>query len=130
MWLASSQIEWNRYLSDGNLWSHSQKDVGMAARRTAEALFRPQTAQSMQPAVGSSSLAEHPVRKPRILPAIKPGPIHAKERATVVAREKPVARSIPPSHVARIRTWVQYGMTIRQVAQVYGVAVSVIQRLL
>jgi hypothetical protein len=37
---------------------------------------------------------------------------------------------IPASHVARIKTWLEYGMTIPQVARVYGVTVSVIERLL
>jgi hypothetical protein len=39
-------------------------------------------------------------------------------------------RQIPRSHHARIRTWVNYGMTIPQVAEVYGVAVGVIERVL
>jgi hypothetical protein len=32
--------------------------------------------------------------------------------------------------VGRIRAWVKYGMTAAQVAQVYGVAVSEIERIL
>ena len=37
---------------------------------------------------------------------------------------------IPASQVARIKTWLEYGMTIPQVARLYGVTVSVIERLL
>jgi hypothetical protein len=32
-------------------------------------------------------------------------------------------------HLPRIRTWVRYGMTARQVAEVYGVAVGEIERI-
>jgi len=37
---------------------------------------------------------------------------------------------IPASQFARIRTWVKYGMTVFQVAQVYGVTVEEIERIL
>jgi len=37
---------------------------------------------------------------------------------------------IPRSQFACIRAWVKYGMTARQVADVYGVAVGEIERIL
>ncbi|HEY2530338.1 MAG TPA: hypothetical protein VGJ20_20770 [Xanthobacteraceae bacterium] len=37
---------------------------------------------------------------------------------------------IPVAHFARIRTWVKYGMTLPQVAQIYGVPTSEIERVL
>jgi hypothetical protein len=37
---------------------------------------------------------------------------------------------IPASQVARIKTWLEYGMAVPQVARLYGVTVSVIERLL
>jgi hypothetical protein len=37
---------------------------------------------------------------------------------------------IPASRFARIRTWVKYGMTVADVAQVYGVAVEEIEGIL
>ena len=37
---------------------------------------------------------------------------------------------ISSSQLARIHTWVKYGMTAAQVAGVYGVAVDVIERIL
>jgi hypothetical protein len=40
------------------------------------------------------------------------------------------SREIPPAHVARIRTWRQYGMTITQVAEIYSVDSSEIARVL
>jgi hypothetical protein len=39
-------------------------------------------------------------------------------------------REIPQSQFARIRTLAKYGMTVLQVAQVYGVAVGEIERIL
>jgi hypothetical protein len=40
------------------------------------------------------------------------------------------SNAIPRSHHASIPTWVNYGMTVPQVAKVYGVAVGVIERIL
>jgi hypothetical protein len=34
------------------------------------------------------------------------------------------AANIPASHAARIRTWIKYGMTPKQVAAIYGVEVG------
>jgi hypothetical protein len=43
----------------------------------------------------------------------------------------PSARSIiPASQVARIRVWVKYGMTVSQVAEVFGVPASEVERVL
>jgi hypothetical protein len=36
---------------------------------------------------------------------------------------------IPPAHFARIRSWVKYGMTLAQVAEVYKVPVGEIARI-
>jgi hypothetical protein len=41
-----------------------------------------------------------------------------------------VRPEIPVSKFAHIRTLVKYGMTVSQVAEVYGVAVGAIQRVL
>ena len=38
--------------------------------------------------------------------------------------------AIPASQVARIRAWVKYGMTVRQVAHVTGIAADEIERIL
>jgi hypothetical protein len=38
--------------------------------------------------------------------------------------------AIPAAHVARIRTWVKYGITVPQVAAIYGVEVDEIARIL
>jgi hypothetical protein len=53
--------------------------------------------------------------------AISAAPVNPEPRTT---------RQIPRSQHARIRTWVEYGMTVPQVAEVYGVAVGAIERIL
>ncbi|HJU18089.1 MAG TPA: hypothetical protein VJ770_16675 [Stellaceae bacterium] len=43
----------------------------------------------------------------------------------------PSARSaIAASQVARIRVWVKYGMTVSQVAEVFGVPIGEVERVL
>jgi hypothetical protein len=37
---------------------------------------------------------------------------------------------VPAAHLARIEVWLKYGMTVRQVAAVYGVSVSEMERVL
>jgi len=69
-------------------------------------------------------------RKPRVLPMISPlVPVLLDESETAIALSPP-AGEIPRSQLARIRAWVKYGMTIAQVAQVCGVAVAEIERIL
>lgn len=109
--------------------SDPDKEI-MTVRRAAEALFRPKTPEPKQEASGTAPVPQRSFRKPRILPVIKPARVPAEKTVTAAGNEKPMPPSIPASHVARIRTWLMYGMTIRQVAQVYGVAVSAIERLL
>jgi len=101
-----------------------------SARQAAEALFTPKR-QPVEPSVSDPvSSAERPARKPRVLSILSPPPVRSKEVAAPVNPEPPTTRQIPRSHHARIRTWVKYGLTIPQVAEVYGVAVGVIERIL
>jgi hypothetical protein len=53
-----------------------------------------------------------------------------QEVAAPVDPEPRTTRQVPRSEHVRIRTWVEYGLTIPQVAEVYGVAVGVIERIL
>jgi hypothetical protein len=71
-----------------------------------------------------------PARKPRVLSILSPAPDRNNDVAAPVNPEPRTTRHIPRSHHARIRTWVNYGLTIPQVAEVYGVAVGVIERIL
>jgi hypothetical protein len=101
-----------------------------SARQAAEALFTPKR-QPVEPSVSDPvSSAERPARKPRVLSILSPPPVRDKEVAAPVNPEPRTTRHIPRSHHARIRTWVKYGLTISQVAEVYGVAVGVIERIL
>ena len=101
-----------------------------SARRAAEALFTPKP-QSAEPSVsGSVPSAERSPRKPRVLTILSPAPVRNKEVAAPANPEPRTTRDVPQSHHARIRTWVEYGMTVSQVAEVYGVAVGVIERVL
>ena len=102
------------------------------ARQAAEALFR------SKPPVGEPSGLESPppgdhqsARKPRVLRIISPpAPVRHEEVAAPVSREKRAKPNIPVSQIARIRAWTKYGMTVSEVAAVYGVAASEIERIL
>ena len=99
-----------------------------SARRAADALFTPKP---VEPSISDPApSAERPARKPRVLAILSPAPARNEEVAAPVDPEPRTTRQIPRSHHARIRTWVNYGLTIPQVAEVYGVAVGVIERIL
>ena len=89
----------------------------------------PASAASRETVPDALSPGEPSPRKPRIL-AISPAvPIRGAAVEAPVSLEPP-APKIPASRFARIRTWVTYGMTASDVAQVYGVAVEEIERIL
>ena len=70
-------------------------------------------------------------RKPRILKALPPASSrHDQAEAPTGAEDERVSTEIPTLQFARIRAWVEYGMTVAQVAAIYGVAVDVIERIL
>ena len=101
-----------------------------SARQAAEALFTPKRRPVEPSASDPAPSAERPARKPRVLAILSPAPVRNEEVAAPVDPEPRTTRQIPRSHHARIRTWVKYGMTIPQVAEVYGVAVGVVERIL
>ena len=70
------------------------------------------------------------MRKPRILRALPPAPARHEQAEVPAGSQQPMTSEIPNSHIAHIRTWVEYGMTTAQAAGVYGVAVGVIERIL
>jgi hypothetical protein len=47
-----------------------------------------------------------------------------------IGAERQTTPAVPQAHFSRIRNWVKYGMTVAQVAKVYGVAVGEIERIL
>jgi hypothetical protein len=95
------------------------------ARQTAEALFAPKQ-QVAEPMV-SDSLP--PARKPRVLGIASPAPSPREAVEPPVSAELRTMPQISASQFARIRTWVKYGMTPAQVAEVYGVSVGDVERI-
>jgi hypothetical protein len=57
-------------------------------------------------------------------------PVHHARAQAPVDPQPPMPPAIPASDFARIRTLVKYGMTIPQVAQIYGVAIGEIEHIL
>ena len=101
------------------------------ARRAAEALFAPKgPSPHGMTTEASEAGASSPPRKPRVLRALLAAPAGRLTPEDPVAVAASPDQPIPAPHVAQIRTWLEYGMTIPQVARIYGVAVSVIERLL
>lgn len=98
------------------------------ARRAAEELFRPKPEASREMLPNARAPGEQPPRKPRILAISQAVPVSAAAVETPASRKPPP--QIPASRFARIRTWVKYGMTVADVAQVYGVAVEEIEGIL
>lgn len=115
------------------------------ARQAAEALF-PQKPPVSGPSVSATPPTDHPARKPRVLPivsssatdveaAVAPPLEYAKadvqqHLGKEVSAEQQTTSAIPRAHFARIRSWVKYGMTIAQVAEVYRTHVGEIERIL
>ena len=100
------------------------------ARQAAEALFKPKRP-TKEAAAPVFTPAIDPAHKPRILQAVAAEPSIANETHLPPDREtRTRAHQIPAVHLTRIRTWLKYGMTVRQAAKVCGVSVSEIERVL
>ena len=98
--------------------------------RAAEALFTPNR-QATEQSIGESvALPGEPVRKPRVLPTLPKAPVHQEGGGPLISPKPETTAKIARSQFARIRTLVRYGMTARQVAEVYGVTVGEIERIL
>jgi hypothetical protein len=109
-------------------------------RQNAEDLFKP-TRQPTRADVPASApndapSAEHqPRRQPRIfaIPPMAPmttakvEPAAEPKRTAAIGRE---AREIPASQFGRVRTLTKYGMTRAQVAELYGVIVDEIEKII
>jgi hypothetical protein len=109
---------------------NNREDIG-GARLAAEALFapKPQVVEPTEPA--AAALTSESVRKPRILSAVPIRRTPAEAGAPSVKLLSPKKpEKIRPAHSARIRTWLKYGMTVPQVAEVYKVTVGEIERIL
>lgn len=110
------------------------------ARRAAEDLFKPahhDTAAEAPVSASDSAVPadQQPRRQPRVFAvpprvpvSVEPEPPNEPEPM----RRKPVARDrsgpVLPSQIGRIRALTSYGMTRAQVAELYGVRVDEIER--
>ena len=97
-----------------------------SAPQAADALLAPKR----QPVIASAAPAGELAQKPHILAALPSG--HRGRARTVAraSREQETSLAIPRSTVARVRTWLSYGMTLRQAANTCGVAIPAIQQAL
>ena len=82
------------------------------------------------PSDPASPPADRPARKPRVLAIAPVASVRHEDAETPVIPEPQATRAIARSQFARIRTLVKYGMTVAQVAEVYGAAVGEIERIL
>ena len=120
-----------RYASDRFRPPSGHEDVDTALK-AAEALFAPKRpiADSTPNATGST---QQNARKPRILSAVReqqPQAAAHVESPRLKHETRRPRKRVPVSHLARARTWLKYGMTIGQAADIYGVSESEIERIL
>jgi hypothetical protein len=102
----------------------------ISARQAAEALFAPKRQLSGQPAREAGPSSDEPARKPRVLSVSSPAEHPRQEPLAVRQPSAATTPKIPKSQFARIRAWKRYGMSARQVAEVYGVSVGEIDGIL
>ena len=113
------------------------------ARKAAEDLFKPTHPSPDPQPTGQVSNDGAPEeqqsqRRPRIFtvpPRLPPSPntdysVAAAPVRRRVAAKRPGTSSVPPSQIGRVRTLTTYGMTPQQVAELYGVTVDDINRIL
>jgi hypothetical protein len=114
------------------------------ARQAAEQLFKPaqRTAGADLPVSaqngpnGPVSSEQPPRRQPRIFVTAPRVPMNAPVQSAVkaapIARKTVTrrARTVPPAQIGRVRALATYGMTPAQVAELYGVTVGEIERII
>ncbi len=102
------------------------------ARQAAEALFAPKRPIIEQSSPTTTPSPDQMARKPRILSAVvQAQPAHVEPTEVPIAPVPPKStQRIPASHLGRIRACMKYGMTMAQVAEVYGVTIGDIERML
>jgi hypothetical protein len=98
------------------------REIKTRVRQAAEALFAPKPSTTEKPPAGQ------PARQPRVLKTTLPSACREVVDAAVTPEPSSV-REVPPAHVARIRTWMKYGMTAAQVAELYKVPIAAIERI-
>jgi hypothetical protein len=108
------------------------RDQITRARQAAEALFTSKPRPVSTAAVPQSlTPTGRSTRTPRVLPIVSPAaPVRHEEREVSAAPEPQTTREIPRWQFRRIRPLVKYGLSVAQVAQVYGVSAGEIERIL
>ena len=123
--------------------AHSDREKIEKARQNAENLFKPKPQPSPDDlaTAGTENAApageQRPRRQPRIfrIPSVapmkemsaeEPAPPKPRPRRRTIGRTRD---AIPASQFGRIRALASYGMTRAQVAELYGVAVDEIERI-
>jgi len=102
----------------------------ISARQAAEALFTPKRPLAERSDREIPPTVDQPLRKPRVLTIASPAPVRTEKHKAPVSTKQRKGREIPKSHFPRIRTWMMYGMTARDVAEVCEVSVEEIGRIL
>jgi hypothetical protein len=108
----------------------TDRDQAVGARQAAEALFKPKPPVFKEPEAHLDPLDNPQPRRPRVLSISAPEPRrfeHAEASRPAAATPQ---KRIGDAEAARVRTWVKYGMTIAEVAKVYGVTLIEVQRVL
>ena len=107
------------------------RDQTTNARQAAEALFAPKPQSFKLLDQEATAPTGEPIRRPRVLRISPAVPSLPQERgAPIVSPKRPVRPKIGKPQLARIRTWMKYGMTTDQVAEMYEVSVGEIERIL
>jgi hypothetical protein len=102
----------------------------MSARRATEALFMPKPQVTERTVLERLPPADPSARKPRVLPILSPTSIRHEEIEAPISSKRQTVPDIPAKKFARIRALVKYGMTVAQVAELYGVPVEAIKPIL
>jgi hypothetical protein len=89
------------------------------ANEAAEALFRPKPERIKRPDDQTSPSAPPLPRTSRILSVSAGASVSQKAESD---QAQPAGLEILVSQIPRIKTWLKYGMTVPQVAKIYGVA--------
>jgi len=123
--------------------AHADREKIERARQNAENLFKPRPQPSADDLATASTESatpageQQPRRQPRIfsIPSVapmkaasaeEPAPPKPRQRRRTIERATAV---IPASQFGRIRALASYGMTRAQVAELYGVGVDEIERI-
>jgi hypothetical protein len=118
----------------------NNRDKINRARQAAEDLFRPAQRAAppeLAPLSTASSAVPQARRQPRVLaiaPRVPPSAEPETPAEPKPTRGKKMPRrntaAIPSSQLGRVRTLANYGMTRAQVAELYGVAIEEIDRII